>query len=248
MCSFAFLYLEPKEFETLRSDLIKIGITLVGGEEPICLYVIGSPIISNDLVVVDGVAFYDCIEMSIRHFFNFFQPYEDSELTKYWSGNPEILDFFLNIQGKRKANSDLKNLRNRWAIFCSKIPGLVYGDKTNGSPINNVEIKAGWFNFLKAIAHLRKRDDIFHELSLIKVIPEKFNEIPPILCRAFKELAGEKCISIVWVKDDNEGIRTMLDGSLDPLGRMRVTIKNLNRNVDFIMMNGHGWVEWENQA
>ena len=66
-----------------------------------------------------------------------------------------------------------------------------------------------------------------------------------ITCSCFSKLAGDKLISIEWIKKDRfEGVRDMEDGTLDLLGRIRCTFVDAPKQIDFIMLDGHGFVEW----
>jgi len=67
-----------------------------------------------------------------------------------------------------------------------------------------------------------------------------------IVCDCFCELAGkEKIRTIEWIElDKDEGIRDMGEFGLDLLGRVRVSFKNVPEPIDFVMQDGHGYVQW----
>ena len=147
-------------------------------------------------------------------------------------------------------NNENEITRQAWAEIVSRIPGMIYKKKTDEKlPLNDVEIKAGWFNYLKAIAHLKNEKKVWDELcNCIETFSETEKITPEIkktTCDCFAKLAGEKLQSIQWIdKDYYEGIRDMEDGTLDLLGRIRCSFIDAPQKIDFIMMDGHGFVEW----
>lgn len=110
---------------------------------------------------IDEANFTDCVEVSILHFFYMTQPKEMDQIMSYWVelNSPmkeKVKDFFKFHQGTKRANNDNPSIRQIWATIVSKIPGQVYKKKSNSSlSYYDVELKAGWFNYLKVIAYLK---------------------------------------------------------------------------------------------
>jgi len=251
--TFCCQYLEIEDVVKL-SNAIKESIGLLPKVD--CAYIfpykIGTPMIAHDAVTIDGVEFPDCIETAVRHFFNIIQPTDPSLLCQYWNsmGSPvgdEMIDFFAKIQKNRKANDGSHLLRTSWAKIISKVPELTYKRKTQDSLLsNNVELKAGWSNYLKAIAYIKNNHFVWSALRHFDANFPKVVENPfEIICDSFAQLAGNTLISIQWCSGDkDEGLRDMENGWFDLLGRIRCNFLDVPRAIDFVMQNGHGFVEW----
>ena len=212
------------------------------------------PIVAQIYIEIYETGFTDCVEVSIAHFFYMVQPIESNLIDSYWddTNSPlkdKIKNFF-HIQGPKRSNTENCSTRQIWAEIVSRIPGIIYKKKTNPSlSLNDVEIKAGWFNYLKTIAYLKNNKDAWNELCELAEILTKEEKIIPSIkektCKIFSELAGDKLQSIEWRDGDYyEGIRDMEDGTLDLLGRIRCSFKDAPEKIDFVMMDGHGYVQW----
>jgi len=183
------------------------------------------------------------------------QPNDFSSLKKYWNSldsprGEEILSFF-RLQGAKRANNVCIPLRTQWAEIISKIPGLSYMRKAPTSyGSNDLELNSGWTTYLRAIAFLKhdKRVwDLLCELcSRLTREKELSMEMKEMICNCFCDLAGkEKIRTIEWIESDpDEGIRDMGIDGLDLLGRVRVSFINASEPIDFVMQNGHGYVQW----
>jgi hypothetical protein len=178
--TFSCQYLELEESERLSVVALEnLALHLFPKQIGCFLYRVGTPLIAHDVAIVDGMEFPDCIETAVRHFFNFVQPMERTCLQEYWnsSASPakdKILDFFIKTQGHRKANDGRLTIRNAWAAIISKVSGLIYKRKTCESlPMNDIELKAGWSNYLKAIAYLKKDDFAWDMLRKFDIYPIK---------------------------------------------------------------------------
>lgn len=253
--SFCSEYFENNDLTLLSSEIKKAtGIKLgVISDDSRFAYKMGVPINAQVSVTIEGVEFTDCIEVSILHFLYMTQPKNPIELAEYWAKSPlkkEILDFF-KMQGSKMANYNNPILRTIWAKIVTKIPGLVYKKKTTGhTGKNNIELKAGWFNYLKTIAYLKNKEDIFKSLSLSNAEVRDGEALSDTtkeeICKVFCELAGNAVDTAEWIAHDkDEGIRTdMGDAGLDALGRLRVSFRGVQEPIDFVMQDGHGYVQW----
>ena len=246
IAAFAYSYLETDEFEELSSKLsneLNIKIPQIVNQN-ITVYYPNTDIdlISNQHAVVDNIEFPDCIETSIRQFFNFTQPVDKEQLKEFWKDSPkreEILNFFIKKQGINKSNSGTFEIRSAWAPIISKVPGLVYKKKTSEDlPYFDVELKAGWINYLKAISYLKHDEESWNELCSIDGSKPHHEQLTEI----FKRLAGENLVNCEWTEDC--GIRDMEDGSFDNLGIIKATFKDIPESVNFAMIYGHGYVQW----
>lgn len=253
--SFCNEYFETDDLKILSSQIKDdTGIEFEVDKERKFPYKEEIPINAHVYIEIDNTGFTDCVEVSIAHFFYMVQPVELNLIDSYWdainSPLKEKIKNFFHIQGPKRANNENSSIREIWAEIVSRIPGMIYKKKTDPNLIlNDVEIKAGWFNYLKAIAHLKNNKKAWDELcELMEILTEEEKISPSIkerTCKIFSELAGDKLESIEWRDGDYyEGIRDMEDGTLDLLGRIRCSFKDAPEKIDFVMMDGHGYVQW----
>jgi hypothetical protein len=214
-------------------------------------YKISAPFIENGTAIVEGVEFPDCIETAVRHFFNLTQPLDLSSLYKYWNLyktplGDRVFVFFSETQGAQKANLGIPELRTAWAEIISKLPGLAYKRKTDDSLLsNNLELTAGWSNYLKTIAYIKNDHLVLEDLwafdNDFKTVKKNYIEV---ICKCFARLAAVPSVSVKWISDASQGVRDMENGCIDLLGRIRCKFSDDIRPVDFVMQNGHGYVVW----
>lgn len=255
--SFCCEYFENNELKTL-SSLIKddTGIELIIVHQYNFPYKTNVPINAQVSVIIDGVEFTECVEVSVLHFLYMTQPNDPESIMKYWDEidspmKDKVKDFF-RLQGPKRCNNKNIHLRKIWAENLSRIPGIIYRKKTDSSlKSNDVEIAAAWCNYVKAIAYLKNDKSVWNKMSeYAKILTEKekiFPEIKKVLCDCFKKLAGNKLKSIEWIENGPfEGIRFMDDGSSDLLGTIRCSFEGASEKIDFIMQDGHGFVQWVN--
>jgi hypothetical protein len=133
-------------------------------------------------------------------------------------------------------------------MIISKVPELVYKRETcERLPVNDVELQAGWRNYVKAIAYLRNDNFVWELLREFDAGFSGKTEVSPlVMCDAFQRLASESLVSVCWwAGDKDEGIRDVGCGISDLLGRMRCSFRGISKNIDFVMQNGHGFGQWE---
>jgi len=255
--SFCSQYFEYDDLTVLSSNVeeltgIKLDVVQDDFEFP---FKRGVPINAQYPVVIEGTEFTDCVEVSVLQFLYMTQPNKYDSLKKIWDdlGSPrkeEVLDFF-KMQGSKRANNVCIPLRTKWAEVVQRIPGLYYVRKAPSSTgSNNLELNSGWTNYLRVIAFLKNDKSIWEVLCELcaKLSREKklSAEMKEIICDCFCKLAGEERIkSIQWIESDpDEGIRDLGNDRLDMLGRIRVLFVNAPEPVDFVMQDGHGYVQW----
>jgi len=255
--TFCSEYFEYEDLVLLSSYVeketgIKLDVTQDNSKFP---FKMGVPINAQYPVIIDGIEFTDCIEVSILQFLYMTQPNNFGLIVKHWEKlesprKEEILDFF-KMQGSKRANNVNIFLRTKWATIITKIPGLSYMKKKPDCPgANNLELNSGWTTYLRAIAFLKndkKVWDLLSEVCAILTREKKLStSMKEIVCDCFCELAGkEKIRTIEWIElDKDEGIRDMGEFGLDLLGRVRVSFKNVPEPIDFVMQDGHGYVQW----
>lgn len=110
-------------------------------------------------------------------------------------------------------------------------------------------MKAGWFNYLKAIAYLKNEQNIWNNLCKLqesltkeeKILPEFTTET----CNCLLKLGGEKLKSVEWLHGHvYEGIRDMENGTLDLLGTIKCSFEGVSENIGYVMKDGHGFIDW----
>lgn len=250
-------YFENDDLKTLSSSVKNdTKIEFEFGHENKFPYKLNVPINAQVSVIIDGVEFTECVEVSVLHFFYMCQPTDPDLIMKYWDEidcpvREKVKDFF-RLQGPKRANNKNPSIRKIWAEILSRIPGIIYRKKTDSSlPSNDVEIAAAWCNYVKAIAYLKNDRNVWNDLCKYSQILTEKNEIFPqiknVVCESLAKLAGEKLQSIEWVENGPfEGIRFMDDGTSDLLGTVRCTFKGVPEKIDFIMEDGHGFIQWMN--
>lgn len=200
--AFAFQYLETEEINQL-SDILKerLGYSLVLiAESNFSPYKVGTPFIADGIVVVDGVEFPDCIETAIRHFFNLIQPTDPALRKQYWrtsqsSAQSEVAVFFMRKQKVKRANDGNSEFRTLWARTLSKLSELSYKRKTQESlPANDVELKAGWSNYLKAIAYLKKDFHVWKNLR-------RFDNSFSVMTKDSIKLICDSFVALLLIKE-----------------------------------------------
>lgn len=111
----------------------------------------------------------------------------------------------------------------------------------------DVELKAGWFNYLKAISYSKNDKETWNELcELQKKLTEERKILPAFkteICKLLMKLAGKKLQSVEWIHY-YEGIRDMEDGTLDFLGVKKCEFENVSEQIGYVMLDGHGFVNW----
>lgn len=102
---------------------------------------------------------------------------------------------------------------------------------------------------MKAIAYLKNDKEVWDKLNELKALLTDVEKILPEMktkiVECFSKLAGEKLQSITWVEGTPyEGIRDMEDGTLDLLGTIKCTFAGVPNPIGFVMLDGHGFVNW----
>lgn len=254
LLTFCLHYFEKGSYESVINGCAKM-FNICNKYDYTFPYKVGTPFIEHDSVVVNGVEFPDCIETAVRHFFNLVQPTNPEELVEYWkyTGSPitnEVTQFFVNIQGSRRTNDGRNDIRTAWAKILSNLPieqvQLSYKQSPDSGSINTVELKAGWSNFIKAIAYLKNDVNILQQMYDFDMKSSKNMDLQTaLMCNSLYVLSDGKLFNIEWHHDDSiDGIRDMENGLFDILGTIRCSVSGINRKIEFVMRNGHGLVRW----
>ena len=256
--SFCSEYFEYEDLVSLSSSVerqtgvIRLDATQDNSRFP---FKMGVPINAQYPVIIDGVEFTDCVEVSVLQFLYMTQPNDFASIEKLWNElksprKEEVLSFF-RMQGSKRANNVNISLRTKWATVVARIPGLSYMRRTpGGSGPNDLELNSGWTTYLRAIAFLKHDECTWDRLCEVcsALTREKrlSTEMKETVIDCFCQLTGkEKIQTVEWVESDpDEGIRDMGEAGLDLLGRVRVSFIDVPEPVDFVMMDGHGYVQW----
>lgn len=70
-------------------------------------------------------------------------------------------------------------------------------------------------------------------------------DIKKMTCDCFIKLAGKNLKSVEWIDGhEYEGICDMENGSLDLLGTIKCIFYDAPEPIGFVMLDGHGFVDW----
>ena len=169
-------------------------------------YIVDVPINAHVPVEIEKALFTDCVEVSNLHFFYMVQPTNIDSIMSYWDAidsplKEKVKNFLRFVQGPKRANNDNPSVRQIWATIVSRIPGLIYKKKSDPSLDHyDVEFKAGWFNYLKAIVYLKNDKEVWDKLNELKAlltdVEKSLPEMKTKTVECFSKLAGEKLQSI----------------------------------------------------
>ena len=252
--TFCHDYFEEKEYLEIIEKCSTV-IQLENEYEYPFPYKIGTPFIEHDTVIIDDIDFPDCIETTIRHFFNFIQPRKPYEIIDYWNrlNSPvkdSVIHFFTTIQGSRRANDGKRYIRKAWAEIITKLPKeevvLSYKLSSLENTENNIEIKAGWSNYLKTIAYMKNDQRVMNKLIAFDSQSSQEMELQTeLMCECLSLLSEGQLYDIEWCHGNQyEGIRDMKNGLFDILGVIRCSIKNVSRKIEIVMRDLHGLIRW----